>query len=55
MKFKIFTEDDVAAIETAVNAWLLTGTYYTYSQSFCQMNVGEVDECCCLQIFYLEK
>lgn len=55
MKFKMFEEDTLVSLENAVNAWLLTGTFYTYSQSCCMTPDGEGGECYCLQLFYLEK
>lgn len=55
MKFKIFEEASLVALEAAVNAWLLTGTYYTYSQCFSVIPDGEGGYTYCMPMFYLEK
>ena len=55
MQFKTFEESTLAAVETAVNAWLATGTYYTYSQCFNMIPDGGGGENVCLMLFYMEK
>ena len=55
MQLKIFEEADLAAIESAVNAWLLTGTFYTYCNCFNMVPDGQGGENICLMIFYMEK
>lgn len=55
MKFKTFEEADLAAIDAAVNAWLLTGNFYCYCNCFNMMPDGQGGENVCLMIFYTEK
>ncbi len=55
MQFKVFQNATLAGIETAVNTWLATGTFYTYTQSFTMVPDGGGGEDFCLSIFYMEK
>ena len=55
MKFKCFQSATLQGIQDAVNAWLLTGTFYTYSNSFCMVPCPPDPDEYCLMIFYMEK
>lgn len=55
MKFKCFVSPTMEGIEILVNAWLLTGIYYTYSNSFNMIPDGSGGEDVSLMVFYMEK
>lgn len=55
MKFKIFEEATLTALESAVNVWLLTGTYFCYSNCYNMVPDGGGGENYCMMIFYMEK
>lgn len=55
MLFKTFEASDLAGIETLVNAWLATGNFYCYSNSFNMIPDGSGGEDVCLMIFYTQK
>ena len=55
MKFKCFESATLAGIQDLVNAWLLTGTIYTYSNTFNMVPDGGGGENFCLMVFYMEK
>lgn len=55
MKFKTFESATLVGVETLVNAWLLTGNFYCYSNSFNMIPDGGSGENVCLMIFYTEK
>lgn len=55
MKFKCFQNATLQGIDDSVNAWLLTGTFYTYSNSFSMVPDGAGGEDYLLAVFYMEK
>ena len=55
MLFKCFQNATLQGVEDAVNAWLVTGNFYTYSNSFNMVPDGSGGEDYCIMIFYIEK
>jgi hypothetical protein len=55
MLFKCFQNATLAGLEVDVNAWLLTGTFYTYSNSFAMVPDGSGGEDFLLNVFYMQK
>lgn len=55
MQFKCFQNASLAGIDAEVNAWLLTGNFFCYSNAFNMVPDGQGGEDFCMMIFYMEK